>query len=388
MNYKKTVRACFTGGIVQAVIVNFAPLLFLTFHTRYEIPLSQITMLATVNFSIQLLVDFASAFFVDKIGYRVCILLAHGFSFCGLVCLSLLPNLLSNPLIGLMISVCIYAAGGGLLEVLTSPMIEACPTPAEQKAKSMSLLHSFYSWGCVGVILLSTLFFTAFGMDKWPVLTLIWSILPLVNGIVFSMVPLPPVQSDVAGIHGFKTLICNKTFWFFILMMLCAGASEQAISQWASAFMEQALGISKTFGDLAGPMVFALMMGVSRTAFGKWGDRVNLNRAIICCTVICTASFLLISFVPSPLICLIGFSISGLSIGILWPGTLSLASGAIHRGGTALFALLALAGDLGCVGGPTLVGLISGRFQDEYANRHIVRHHISRIVDCILRSVL
>ena len=361
-NYNRTIQACFIGYIVQAVINNFVPLLFLTFHTAYRIPLSKITMLVTINFGLQLLIDLLSAGFIDKIGYRASVLAAHVFAAAGLVLLTVLPDMFSDPFTGLLAAVVIYAIGGGLIEVLISPIVEACPT--DNKEKAMSLLHSFYCWGQVGVVLLSTLFFTLFGIGNWKILALLWALLPAANLFLFARVPIKPlIDEDESGLT-LRELSGLKVFWLLMFLMLCAGACEQAVSQWASAFAEQGLNISKTAGDLAGPMFFAVMMGISRTIYGKYGNRIDLNRFLFLSSLLCIASYLIISLSPWPVISLLGCGLCGLSVGILWPGTFSIASAAIRRGGTGLFALLALAGDLGCSAGPTFVGLVSSSLGD------------------------
>mgnify|MGYP000601606774 FL=1 len=361
--YQNTMYACFVGYIVQAIVNNFVPLLFLTFESSYGIPLSQITMLITFNFGIQLLVDLLSAKFVDKIGYRVSIVMAHIFAALGLAGLVVLPDLLSNAFAGLLIAVVIYAIGGGLIEVLISPIMESCPS--ENKEKAMSLLHSFYCWGHVGVVLLSTLFFWFFGIADWKILALLWVIIPVCNGILFCKVPIAPLIEEGETGMSLRELCKNRIFWILMLMMMCAGASEQAVSQWASTFAEQGLGVSKTIGDLAGPMSFAILMGSARAFYGKFGDRIDLDKFMQASSLLCIVSYLCISLSPSPLFSLIGCSLCGLSVGIMWPGTFSKASAALRNGGTAMFALLALAGDVGCSGGPTLVGFVTGLASDD-----------------------
>ena len=361
--YQNTMYACFVGYIVQAIVNNFVPLLFLTFESSYGIPLSQITMLITFNFGIQLLVDLLSAKFVDKIGYRVSIVMAHIFAALGLAGLVVLPDLLPNAFAGLLIAVVIYAIGGGLIEVLISPIMESCPS--ENKEKAMSLLHSFYCWGHVGVVLLSTLFFWFFGIADWKILALLWVIITVCNGILFCKVPIAPLIEEGETGMSLRELCKNRIFWILMLMMMCAGASEQAVSQWASTFAEQGLGVSKTIGDLAGPMSFAILMGSARAFYGKFGDRIDLDKFMQASSLLCIVSYLCISLSPSPLFSLIGCSLCGLSVGIMWPGTFSKASAALRNGGTAMFALLALAGDVGCSGGPTLVGFVTDLASDD-----------------------
>jgi len=357
-NYKGTIRACFMGYIVQAIVNNFAPLLFLTFHTSYRIPLSSITLLVTINFGLQLLVDLVSPSFIDRIGYRASAVLAHVLSAAGLAALSILPNLLPNPFDGLLIAVLIYAAGGGLLEVLVSPIMESCPS--DNKEKAMSMLHSFYCWGHVGVVLISTVFFTVFGIGNWTILALVWALIPIVNVVQFLKVPIASLDMGEHGGLTLKELIKKRAFWMLMLLMMCAGACEQSVSQWASAFAEQGLKVPKTIGDLAGPMMFAAMMGLSRLFYGKYGEKIDLAKFMLFSGSLCIFTYLVISLAPWPVLGLIGCGLCGLSVGIMWPGTFSTAAATIRGGGTAMFAFLALAGDLGCSGGPTFVGLISG----------------------------
>ncbi len=362
-HYNRTIYACFIGYIVQAIVNNFVPLLFLTFQSSYGIPLSKITMLITINFGLQLLTDLAAIGFVDKIGYRASMLIAHILAASGLILLTVLPELFADPFIGLLIAVIIYAAGGGLLEVLVSPVMESCPT--ENKEKAMSLLHSFYCWGHVGVVLFSTLFFMAAGIGNWKILAVIWAAIPLANTVLFAKVPMAPLMKEGDSGLTIKELFSKKIFWVFMLMMVCAGASEHSVGQWASTFAEKVLGISKTVGDLAGPMAFAVLMGLSRIFYGKYGEKINLDRFMAFSAVLCGISYICISLIPIPVFGLIGCALCGLSVGILWPGTFSMASASVKRGGTAMFALMALAGDLGCSGGPTLVGFVSSRLGDD-----------------------
>lgn len=359
-NYKQTISACFIGYIIQAIVNNFVPLLFVTFQKSYSIELSKITVLITINFVIQLCIDLASAYFIDKIGYRASALIAHGCSAAGLILLTILPELLPSAYAGIVISVIIYAIGGGLLEVLLSPIIEACPTGNKEKA--MSLLHSFYCWGHMGVVLLSTAFFAIFGIENWKALALIWAAVPVLNGIFFTRVPIYPLVDEGEKGLTLKQLAASKTFWIMMLMMVCAGASEQSVSQWVSAFAEEGLGVSKTIGDLAGPTAFAALMGTSRLIYGKLGHRIDINKFMGFSCVLCIAAYLCISIVQNPAIELIGCAVCGFSVGILWPATFSKASASIKGGGTLLFAMLALAGDLGCSAGPTLAGFVSGKF--------------------------
>lgn len=359
-SYNKTIIACFIGYIVQAIINNFAPLLFITFNKNYGIPLSKITFLVTLNFGVQLLVDILSAFFVDKIGYRASMVIAHICSAGGLVLLSILPDLMNNAYLGLLIAIILYAIGGGLLEVLVSPIVEACPT--KNKESAMSLLHSFYCWGHVGVVLLSSIYFTIFGISNWKLLAIIWAIVPIANMILFTKVPIASLMDEGERQMTFGELFKKKVFWVLLMLMICAGSCEQAISQWASTFAEEGLGVSKTIGDLAGPMMFAITMGTARAIYGKYAEKLPLKKAMYFSSTLCLASYLIISLSPMPLFSLIGCGICGFSVGILWPGTFSISTSTLPHGGTAMFALLALGGDIGCSLGPTYVGMVSSAF--------------------------
>ncbi len=354
-NPKYTIFACYGGYITQAIVNNFAPLLFVIFHDSFGIPLEQITLLVTFNFAVQLLVDLLSVKFVDKIGWRSCLVAAHIFAAAGLVGMALLPRIMP-PFVGLLLSVTVYAVGGGLTEVLISPVVEACPT--ENKAGVMSLLHSFYCWGTVAVIVISTLFLSIFGKESWGVLALLWALFPLFVAFVFTRVTLYPLVEEGEGL-SVKNLFGMRIFWLFVLLMFAAGASEQAMSQWASAFAESGLGVSKMTGDLLGPCVFSVLMGSARVFYGKMSEKINLNSFLIGCGVLCISAYLLASLSNNAVLSLIGCGLCGLSVGIMWPGVFSLASAQIPKGGTAMFALLALAGDLGCSGGPTVVGFMA-----------------------------
>lgn len=354
--------ACFVGYIVQAIVNSFVPLLFVTFQETYNIPLTQITLLITVNFVVQLLIDMLSAGFIDRIGYRAAVILAHICAAAGLALLTILPEVVPDPFVGILIAVFVYAIGGGLIEVLISPIIEACPT--DNKESAMSLLHSFYCWGCTGVVLISTIFFTIFGISHWKILTLLWTILPLANTLLFTKVPIYSLQEEGEKGMNLGELFREKMFWILMLMMVCSGAAEQSVSQWASTFAEKGLGITKSVGDLVGPMLFSILMGLSRLLYGKYGEKLDLDRFMKFSCVLCIVSYLCISFIPVPMVELLGCGLCGFSVGILWPGTFSKAAAALRRGGTLLFAMLALAGDLGCSGGPTLVGFVSSGLGD------------------------
>ncbi len=362
LNYQRTIYACFTSAAVQAIICNFAPLLFLIFNRSYQIPLSKITFLITVNFLVQLAVDLIATGAVSKIGYRISIVASQLIAALGLVLLAFLPDLCGDPYVGIMIATVMYAIGGGLIEVLASPIMEACPT--DNKEKAMSLLHSCFCWGHVVVVLVTTIFFKIFGTENWRVMTLMWAVVPFINAFAFLGAPIATLEDEEEQGMPIKELLSNKVFWVFMIMMLCSGASEISVSQWASVFAEKGLGVSKAIGDLAGPMAFAIFMGSSRFYYGKCGDKMDLDRFMLISSVLCVISYLIISFIDNPVVGLIGCAICGLSVGIMWPGTLSKASATL-KGGTAMFALFAVAGDIGCSAGPTLAGLVSSSMGDD-----------------------
>lgn len=360
-NYNHTLYASYIGYITQAIVNNFVPLLFVTFQGMLQISLGKIGLLVTINFGVQLVTDMLSVKYVDKIGYRTSAVAAHIFAAVGLLGLAVFPNIFPNQYMGIIVAVICYAMGGGLIEVLISPIVEACPT--DRKEAAMSLLHSFYCWGHVFVVICSTVFFSVYGIENWRILACIWAIIPLVNSFYFLNVPIATLVEEEERLP-ILNLVKNKLLWLFVLLMISAGASEQAMSQWASAFAESGLKVSKTIGDLAGPCLFAALMGCARVSYSKLSEKINLQRFMVASSILCIIGYLVASLSKNPFWGLIGVGITGLSVGILWPGTFSIASKGMPKGGTAMFALLALAGDLGCSAGPTVVGVVSGAFND------------------------
>ncbi|MBR3904861.1 MAG: MFS transporter [Clostridia bacterium] len=355
-NYKKTLLACYLGFITQAITANFAPLLFLMFHENYQISLGQIALIPTAFFLTQLIVDAICARYVDKIGYRKAIIASQVASGLGLMGLAFLPDLFADPFVGVIICVIIYAIGSGLIEVLCSPIVEACPF--DHKEKVMSLLHSFYCWGSLGVVLFSTLFFFAFGIENWRIMACVWALVPLANIYNFATCPIEHLVEDGKGM-SIGQLCKTPIFWIAVVLMACAGASELSMAQWASAYAESALGLSKTLGDLAGPCMFAITMGISRVFYGKYGEKVDLTVYMLGSGVLCLVCYVLSSMTVNPVWGLVGCIVCGFSVGIMWPGTLSISSARMPMGGTALFALLAMAGDLGGAFGPSIVGYVT-----------------------------
>ena len=375
--YRKTLIACYLGFITQAIAANFAPLLFLTFHKSMGIPLGKVALVSTTFYFTQLVVDVICAKFVDRIGYRVCAVASEIASAAGLICLAFLPSILPDPFIGIIISVIIYAIGSGLIEVLASPIVEACPF--DHKEAVMSLLHSFYCWGSVGVILLSTVFLSVFGIEKWRWLACIWALIPLYNIYNFASCPIEPLVENGKGMT-IRTLFKTPMFFLGLVLMICAGAAEISMAQWASAFVESALGLSKTVGDLVGPCLFAVSMGISRVIYGKFGSRIELTKYMLGSGTLCLACYILAALSLNPVICLIGCILCGFSVGIMWPDTISILSKKLPAGGTAMFALLAMAGDLGGAFGPWLVGFTSQLRNDDLK--------AGMLVACVFPAVL
>lgn len=354
-SYKHTFFASYAGYFVQAIINNFIPLLFLTFQKSFGFSYDKISLLIVINFGIQLLVDLSSAPFIDKIGYRKCIVAAHVCASVGLAGLGVFPFIM-EPYIGIILCIFIYAVGSGLIEVIVSPLVEACPS--EKKAASMSLLHSFYCWGQMSVVAFSTLFFVLLGIENWRFLAFLWALVPFFNGIYFTLVPVPEVLNQGKGMKICQ-ILSSKLFYAFALIMLCSGASELAMSQWASTFAESGLKVSKTIGDLLGPCLFAALMGTARVLYSRLTERISLSKVMVMSSVLCIVSYLTAALSPVAIVSLLGCALCGFSVGVMWPGAFSMASEKIPLGGTAMFALLALFGDLGCASGPALAGRIA-----------------------------
>lgn len=359
--YEHTIYASYLGYITQAICNNFAPLLFLTFSGEFSLTLDKITLITTINYLVQLTVDLLSVKFIDRIGYRISIIAAHVFATAGLVGLAVFPSIFGNEYAGIMTAVVLYAIGGGIIEVLISPIVEACPT--RKKEAAMSLLHSFYCWGHVGVVIISTAFFVLAGIDNWRLLAICWAIVPLFNSLYFAIVPLYPIVSEHEKM-SVKGLTSQKIFWVLLLLMIGAGAAEAAMSLWASAFAESALHVSKMVGDLAGPCAFAVLMGIARAGYGNNSDRIPLKKMMVASACLCILCYLLAGLSKNPVWGLLGCAVCGFSVGIFWPGTFSLAALKLPTAGTAMYAFMALAGDVGCSAGPTLVGMVANANQN------------------------
>ncbi len=355
--HRSTILACYNGYITQAICINLAPLLYLTFQREFSLSVTQVGLLIAVNFATQILVDLLASNYADRLNLRAMAVLAHIFAAGGLIGLSLFPKFLP-PLWGLLLAEAILGLGGGFTEVIISPLMEACPT--EEKSGSMSLLHSFYCWGQAGVVLLSGIYFYFFEIStSWHYLPIIWSVIPLAGAVAFAIVPIYTLPTKEGERSPVARLFRTPLFLVFFLMMYCAGAGEMVMSQWASAFVESALGIDKALGDLLGPCMFAVTMGTARLLYGRFSARVDLTKWMTWGCIGCAAAYLMAAFAPHPIFALVGCALCGFSVGVFWPGTLSHAAASIPMGGVSMFAILAVAGDIGCLSGPYFAGVIA-----------------------------
>ncbi len=354
--YKPTLRACYFGYITQAVVNNLVPLFFIIFQTSYHISYEMLGRLVLINFGTQIFADWLALRYVDRIGYRTSAVLAHGFAAAGLIALGVLPLLTANPYTGLVIAVMIYAIGGGIIEVLISPIVDSLP--GEAKSSAMSLLHSFYCWGQMGVVMVTTLLLWLLGTGIWFILPILWALVPIWNLFRFTKVPLLPPIAEHERIT-LRTLLGQRAFLIALVLMLCAGAAELTMSQWSSLFAEKGLLVPKLFGDLLGPCLFAIFMGIGRTIHGVMGHRIHLKGAMLATASLSVACYAVTIFAPYPILSLLGCAFCGFSVSLMWPGTFSLAAAAFPKGGTAMFGLMAVFGDIGGSVGPWIAGFVS-----------------------------
>ncbi len=361
LTYQHTQAACFIGSMIQAVNCCFVPLLFVSFQQEFGLSLEKVTLLITANFLVQLLADALGASLVDRIGHRVCIVAGQLLSALGLASLAIFPYIFPTPLTGLLSSVVLIAISGGITEVLLSPIQEACPT--KNKEAAMSLMHSFFCWGSMAVAAISTGLFALLGRENWGWVCGIWAVLPLCNALFFSQVPLGTIV-EAGKTMTILQLLKSGTFWLLLVLMMLSGASETVISQWASALAETGLGVSKVVADLAGPCLFALCMGVGRVLHVKLSDKIKIEKYLLVSAVLCIVGYGLVVLPNNAAVNLLGCGICGFAVAVMWPGSLSLAAQRMPLGGTAMFGLLAVGGDIGCTLGPTMTGFLSGQFDD------------------------
>jgi len=358
-SYRSTLGACYLGYITQAITINLASLFFVIFGERYGISYADIGSLVLITFAIQLLVDALMIKFIYVIGYRVAAVSAHVFAAVGLVLFGILPNVM-DPFTGILISVFFYSLGGGMTEVVISPIVDSLPGDA--KASGMCLLHSFYSWGLVAVVLFSTIILKLIGDSLWYLIPFFWALIPLFNTFFFMRVPMVPITKEARS-TSLRDYFKSPIMYVATLLMICGGASEMAMSQWASLFAENGLGVTKVVGDLLGPCLFAINMGIGRTVYGIWGEKINIKKALLACSIMTTVCYLVTVFAEIPLLALFGCALCGFGVSLMWPGILAMSSAAFGKlSSPAMFAFLALAGDVGCSVGPWLTGQVSNAY--------------------------
>lgn len=353
--YSLTLTACYVGYVIQAMVNNLSPLLFVQFKRQFALDSAMLSFIIFINFGLQIIVDSLSAKITEKIGYRAGAILAQVFSCTGLVCLGVLPNVI-NPFAGIITATVLMAIGGGFVEVILSPVIEALPLG--NKSGAMCFLHSFYCWGHIFTVLAATIYFNLFTIDAWRYLPVALAVIPLLNCITFAVCPLETLEGDETP-SSYKSIFTMRGFWLFPVLILASGAAEQAIAQWASDFAEIGLGVDKTLGDVFGTCLFALGMALSRTVYGVLGEKIDLKKAFVLCGGLLIGSYLLAALSPSAGLSLAGIAFGGIFVGLLWPGLYAVAGQAYPKGGTKMFGVLALFGDIGCTVGPTLTGLVS-----------------------------
>ena len=371
LTFKHTQLACYLAYISQAITTTFLPLLFVRLGTEYGFSLTKLTVLITITFFTEIFIDAFCPVFIKKIGYRNGMIFANICAVIGTAGLAVFPFIFKNPYIGFVLCDIFYAVGGGFDEVLVSPIVEACPT--KNKARAMALLHSFYCWGCAAIVLFSTIFFRFAGMDNWRLLAVLWAIIPLFNIFLFRFVPIRTLEEE-KGSGKFSDMLKNPLFWLMLIIMICAGASELSMSQWASAFAETGLQVSKTIGDLLGPCAFAILMGLSRVIYSRIDDKTDITKILIVGAIVCIGAYLLAALSGNAIVSLIGCALCGIAVAPMWPGAFSIASKEIPKASTTMFASFALAGDLGCTVGPSIVGFVSG------SNDNIAKGLLSSVI--------
>ena len=358
LSFKHTKYSCYLAYVTSAVINNLAALLFVQFSKQFGLALSDLSFIITMNFGVQIVVDLIGAKYADRVGYRTIVRLSQIFGAMGLVGLGIFPRIFPSAYAGILTAAVIYAIGSGLTEVVISPIVEALP--GDEKASAMSMLHSFYCWGHVFAVLVTTGFFYLFGIENWSVICCLWALIPIATCVLFKFVPINQLESGAEEGHsGLGKLFSVKIIWLFLILMLCSGAAEQSMAQWASFFAETELGVSKQVADLLGPCLFAVCMGITRVFFGIFGEKLNMKASLFASGLLCVISYLIAAFVPISGLSFAGCALCGIAVGLMWPGTLSLAASIYPAGGTAMFAILALAGDAGCFVGPETVARAS-----------------------------
>lgn len=357
--YTVTKITCYIGYVVQAVINNFLPILFIVFQDIYGLGYEKLARLIAVNFITQIITDFLTPKIVNKIGYRKAIILCQAAATTGLLMLGILPRFVSNVYPVIIFSIIVYAFGSGLIEVLFSPVIEHLPI--DNKSGNMSLLHSFYCWGQAFTIIVTTALVSFFGYKGWANIPLVWAVLPFIDMLLFIKAPIVEPKEDEKE-QGFKELFKNRKFKLYMLMMLCAGASEIAMAEWASMFAQQSLGVSKVIGDLTGPCLFAIFMGLGRIWYAAVSNKISFTKAIIVLNSICAVCYLGVAFCKISVLALVFCAVCGFTVSISWPGIYSLGAETFPKGNAVMYSTFALCGDMGCCLGPWVLGFVAEFF--------------------------
>lgn len=359
INYTPTKISAYVGYFVQAIVNNFLPILFVAFQDIYGIGYEKLGRLIVFNFITQMVTDILSPKIISLLGYRKTAVMCQLIAALGLTLAAVLPNVLPNAYIGIVLAVIVYAFASGLMEVIISPMIEMLPT--SNKSGNMSLLHSFYCWGQAITTVGTTLLLSAFGYRGWTYIPLIWAIVPFINAFSFIRVPIVEPQPERKS-DSFRVLFSDRRFRVFMLIMLCAGASEIAMAEWASVFAQNALGVSQIAGDLAGPCAFSLFMGLGRLLYAAFSEKISYRSTVIVLGLCCAVCYYIAAFASIPIFALAACALCGFTVSILWPGTISAGAVAFPRGDAVMFSVFAMCGDIGCCIGPWLLGVVAEHF--------------------------
>ena len=354
-SYKSTIAACYIGSFVQAIIVNTTPILFIPLREQFGLTFQQMGLLVLINFISQVGCDILFSNAIDKYGFRRFVVAAHGLAVVGLVLFAASPLLFDRPFAGFVTATIIFSGSGGLLELLLSPIVNAIPT--DEKAGAMSVLHSFYSWGQAAVILLTTVLLFVFGRAWWQWIILIWTLVPLFNFFFLMRVPFAPNVPEEQR-QGMDKILLKPFFIAALATILCGAAAELCISQWASAYLEEAMRLPKVVGDVGGVCLFAVMMGVGRLFYGMYGKKINVSLMMLIGTVGAAACYITVALSGTAVLSLLACGLCGLCVSLLWPGTLVVASEHYPLAGAWMFAILA-AGDIGASAGPWLMGVVA-----------------------------
>ena len=359
-NYKITKYTCYLFYVLQGTLLNLTPLLFVPLMEQYGLSYMKLGALASVNFATQLIVDIVLSKLTDKHRYRISLRLSASAAFIGYMIFAWAPGRLGDPYTWLLIGTVVYSIGAGLMEITISPLIHALPDKA--KGKSMAILHSFYAWGVVLTVIVSTSVLAIIGRDKWNFIVTGWLIVPVIGFILSCIMPVPkPESGENERTAGSFRILIKPAFILFLAMIFFGSCAEAVMTQWSSAFLERAVGLDKLIGDIAGMSMFALMLGLCRMASAALDKKISLSTYMMLGTIGAVICYIIVSVSNVAAVSLIFCALTGFMVGMLWPGTLVLAADAFPKAGAWLFAYLAVAGDLGGVFGPWITGAIADR---------------------------